>query len=114
MIPLLSKPKIEDVVDKEITLLGKRKWRRTGAIWTENKFDYLFVYRELEKCILMIRLEQGDIRFRWGNTFFLPGDHGASFVHGGRNPWCYHDEPSENYAVLDAYLTKVLGSKKAA
>jgi len=90
MLPF-TKPKIEELVQREIVLTDLNKWTNKGTIWTPNNIDYNFVYRVLERVIVDISMGEEDVRFLKGNIFFYnPRNKAGRFIHK------YNEENLEN------------------
>lgn len=78
MIPLISKPKLETLLNKEIIIklsIRKGGWQKKGAIYTPDKKEYSFIFKKGEdskKDFGMMTLEEGDLVYLWRNSYFLP------------------------------------------
>lgn len=108
MIPL-SKPRIEDLVAKEIVLTNFKNWTNKGTIWTLNQIEYGFIFRIFEKCVGQIYLEDGDLRYIRGNLFYYPtGIHGVKCHHGGKNPYSFSENPNPLYEEMSAFLDEAV------
>ena len=77
MISFISKPKLESLLDTEI-ILKMTKFpfiggEIRGAVYTSDKKDYRFVFREDETNeIAITKLEEGDLIHLWANKYYLP------------------------------------------
>jgi hypothetical protein len=101
----LSKPKIEDLLAKEIVLTNFKDWTNKGTIWTPDEIEYGFIYRIFEKCIGHITLNEGDVRFIKGNVFYYKtGKHPVIFYHGGENHYSFSKKPDIEYEMLSSFL----------
>lgn len=52
----------------EITIEGRAK---KGAIYTNNKKDYEFIFKKSDKCIGSISVKSEDLNFIYGNFYYL-------------------------------------------
>lgn len=108
MIPF-TKPRIEDLVSKEIVLTNLKDWTNKGTIWTPNQTDHGFLYRLFGNCIGQIPLDEGDLRHLRGNLFYYStGKHAVMVYSGGMNPYSNSETPHPHYEKLSAFLDQAM------
>jgi len=100
------------LVGKKIFLQTSDNWKE-GTIYTENNYDYDFIYAIFSNCIGSIPVNSSNIKERGENCFFNDNPNIATiFYHGGRNPFSSNNKPDPEYKVRKKFLHSAIKEDK--